>query len=283
MPTIQSLVSRALAEDVGRGDVTSEAVIPPNTQAVGRIVARRRAVVAGLEVAREIFRQVGGVAWRARAADGDSVRPGRAVAEVRGLARSILRGERVALNFVQRLSGTATLTRAFVDAVKGTGATILDTRKTTPGLRTLEKAAVRAGGGANHRMRLDDAAMIKDNHLAIARTVRAVGAAVEELRRRKGPRFQVEVEAQTAKQALAFAELDIDVLMLDNIPAATMRGLVRKLRAVRPRLILEASGGVTLKTARAIAKTGVDWISVGALTHSAPAADFSLDLAILRR
>jgi nicotinate-nucleotide pyrophosphorylase (carboxylating) len=278
--TLRSIVASALAEDIGRGDVTSDATIPPGTRAVGRLVARRNAVVAGLDVAREVFSQVRGVSWRSRARGGDTVRSGRVVAEVRGRARSILAGERVALNFLQRLSGTATLTRAFVDAVKGTGAKILDTRKTTPGLRLLEKAAVRAGGGMNHRFRLDDAALIKDNHIAASGSI---AAAVDELRRLRGPRFRIEIEAQSRSQALTFAELDIDVLMLDNMSPAGMRRLVGELRRIRPRLLIEASGGVTLKTVRAVAKTGVDWISVGALTHSAPAADFSLDLVLLRR
>ena len=276
MPTLKSIVSAALAEDVGRGDVTTEATIPPSTRAVGRIVARQKAVVAGLHVAREVFRQMGGTTWRARAKDGDRVRPGQVVAEIRGRARSILTGERVALNFIQRLSGTATLTRAFVDAVKGTGAKVLDTRKTTPGLRVLEKAAVLAGGGWNHRLGLYDAALIKDNHLAARPPLIEVIGTL----RRRGPRFRIEVEAQSRAHALAFAELDLDVLMLDNMSVTAMRRLVRDLRAIRPKLLIEASGGVTLKTVRAIAKTGVDWISVGALTHSAPAADFSLDLAL---
>jgi nicotinate-nucleotide pyrophosphorylase (carboxylating) len=276
MPTLTSIVSRALAEDLGRGDITSEAAVSSDARAVGRLVARRKGVVAGLEVAREVFRQAGAGAWRAHAMDGDAVKPGKVVAEVRGRARTILAGERVALNFIQRLSGTATLTRAYVEAVKGTGASILDTRKTTPGLRFLEKAAVRAGGGVNHRFGLYDAALIKDNHVALSGSV---AEAVAEVRRRRGPHFRIEIEAQSRRQALAFAELDIDVLMLDNMPAATLRRVVRELRSIRPKLLIEASGGVTLRTARAVAKSDVDWISVGALTHSAAALDFSLDLA----
>ena len=275
--TLRSIVASALAEDIGRGDITSDATIPPGTRAVGRLVARQEGVVAGLEVARQVFKQVRGVTWRPRAMDGEEIRPARVVAEVRGRARSILAGERVALNFLQRLSGTATLTRAFVDAVKGTGAKILDTRKTTPGLRALEKAAVRAGGGTNHRFGLNDAAIIKDNHIAASRSI---ASAIDEMRRLRGPRFRIEIEAQSRAQALAFAELDIDVLMLDNMPPSDMGRLVKEIRKLRPRLLIEASGGVTLKSVRAVAKTGVDWISVGALTHSAPAADFSLDLAL---
>ena len=271
MPSLKSIVAQALAEDIGRGDITTEATVPSPTRAIGRLVARQDAIVAGLDVAREVFRQMGGTTWRARAKDGDRVRRGQVVAEVKGRARSILTGERVALNFLQRLSGVATLTRRFVDAVKGTGAKILDTRKTTPGLRLLEKAAVRAGGGTNHRFGLFDAALIKDNHIAASESV-----GVEALRRR-GRGFRIEIEAQTRAQALRFAELDIDVLMLDNMKS--LRPLVAEIRRIRPKLLIEASGGVTLKTVRAIAKTGVDWISVGALTHSAPAVDFSLDLS----
>lgn len=278
MPTLKAIVSSALAEDIGRGDITSEVTIPGGTRAIGRIVARQKATVAGLDVAREVFRQVGGTAWSPRSKDGDAVRDGRVVAEIRGNARSILGGERVALNFIQRLSGTATLTRAFVDAVKGTRAKILDTRKTTPGLRLLEKAAVRAGGGMNHRMGLHDAALIKDNHIA-ARP--ALDEVVAGMRRRRGSRFRIEIEAQSRKHALLFADtLDIDVLMLDNMTPREMRRVVREVREIRPKLLIEASGGITLATVRAVAKTGVDWISVGALTHSAPAADFSLDLSL---
>jgi nicotinate-nucleotide pyrophosphorylase (carboxylating) len=277
MPTLKSIVSLALAEDIGRGDITTEATISPTTRAVGRLVARQDAVVAGLEAAREVFAQIGGTTWRGRAKNGDRVRRGRVVAEVRGLARSILTGERVALNFLQRLSGTATLTRRFVDAVQGTGAMILDTRKTTPGLRILERAAVIAGGGWNHRFGLYDAVLIKDNHLA---TRPPLAKIIASLIRRRGPMFAIEIEAQSRSQALAFAELEIDVLMLDNMSVTAMRRLVPELRAIRPELLIEATGGVTLQSVRAIAKTGVDRISVGALTHSAPAADFSLDLSL---
>lgn len=272
--TVRSLVRAALAEDVGRGDVTSEALIPASARSIGHLVAKQRAIVAGLDLAREAFRQVGAT-WTARAKDGDAVKPGGVVGVIRGRTRAILTAERVALNFVQQLSGVATFTRAFVSAVKGTGARILDTRKTTPGLRELEKAAVRAGGGTNHRMGLYDAALIKDNHIDASPSV---AEAVESLRRRRGAKFRIEIEAQSRAQALAWAELDIDVLMLDNIPVSAMRSLVKEIRKIRPKLLIEASGGVTLKTVRAIARTGVDWISVGALTHSAPAVDFSLDL-----
>lgn len=276
MPSLKAIVANALAEDVGRGDITSEVTIPASARSTGVIVARQHAVVSGLPVAREVFLQMGGVTWKGLARDGDRVRPGQVVASIRGRTRSILTGERVALNFIQRLSGVATLTRRFVDAVKGTGAMILDTRKTTPGLRALEKWAVLAGGGWNHRRSLNEAVLIKDNHLAarppLADVIRAL------LKRRLPLGICIEIEAQSRAQALAFAELEIDVLMLDNMSVKQMRALVREIRKIRPKLLIEASGGVTLETVRAVAKTGVDWISVGALTHSAPAVDFSLDL-----
>src|SRR5262245_34049365 len=214
MPTLKSIVSSALAEDNRRGDVTAEATVPSTSRAMARLVAKQTAIVAGLDVAREVFRQMGGTTWRARAKDGDHVRRGQVVADIRGRARSILTGERVALNFIQRLSGVATLTRRFVDAVKGTGAMILDTRKTTPGLRVLEKSAVLAGGGWNHRRNLNDAVLIKDNHLASRPPLAEVIARFQ--RRRLPLGILIEIEAQTRAQALAFAELDIDVLMLDN-------------------------------------------------------------------
>ncbi|MBI4563531.1 MAG: carboxylating nicotinate-nucleotide diphosphorylase [Planctomycetes bacterium] len=275
---VARLVAQALAEDVGSGDVTSEATIPFDRRAVGMIVLKRPAVICGLPLAREVFRRLGGAALAPLVKDGARARSGRAVARVTGKARSILTGERVALNFLQRLSGIATLTRAFVDAVRGTGARILDTRKTTPGCRLLERYAVRAGGGTNHRFGLFDAALIKDNHIQGAGDLEALRRAVAALRRRRGARFRIEIEAQTPEQALVFATWEVDALLLDNMSVAALRSLVPRLRRANPALTLEASGGVTLKSVRAIAATGVDWISVGALTHSAPAIDLSLDL-----
>jgi nicotinate-nucleotide pyrophosphorylase (carboxylating) len=280
---LRDLVERALDEDLGSGDVTSLYTVPPKRKAVGIFLAKQPMVVAGLDVAAEVFRQIGGTKFVPVAKEGAKVKNRAAVAEIAGNARSILAGERVALNFLQRLSGTATLTRQFVEKVRGTRAQILDTRKTTPGLRLLQKAAVRAGGGTNHRMGLYDAAMIKDNHVEAVGDEEALREAVLQIRAEKGPNFQIEVEAQNGDQALAFAQFDIDVLMLDNMAAAVMKKLVPFLRKLNPSMTIEASGGVTLKSVRAIAETGVDWISVGALTHSAPAADISLELHLPRR
>lgn len=277
---LASLVRQALAEDVGSGDVTSEALVPAALRASGRFTVKQPAVVAGLEAAREVFRQVGGVRFTATARDGDRVRPGASIATVSGKARSILLGERLALNLLQRLCGVATLTRAFVEKAKGTKARILDTRKTTPLLRDLEKAAVRAGGGLNHRRGLHDAALVKDNHIEAVGDAERLRDAVLALRLERGPGFQIEIEAQSEAQALRFATFPVDVLMLDNLPVPVMRRLVPAIRRIAPGLRIEASGGVNLATVRDVARTGVDWISVGALTHSAPAVDVSLDLRL---
>jgi nicotinate-nucleotide pyrophosphorylase (carboxylating) len=279
---IRESVRRALEEDVGAGDVTSLYTVPPKRKAVGIFLAKQAAVVAGLETATEVFRQIGGARFLPVVKEGARVKERATIAEIAGNARSILAGERTALNFLQRLSGTATLTRQFVEKVRGTRAQILDTRKTTPGLRLLQKAAVRAGGGTNHRMGLYDAAMIKDNHVEAAGDEEALREAVLALRAEKGPNFRIEVEAQTEEQALAFVTFDLDVLMLDNLAVPVMKKLVPFLRKLNPSLTIEASGGVTLKTVRAIAETGVDWISVGALTHSAPSVDISLELHLPR-
>ncbi len=280
---IRDSVRLALHEDLGSGDITSEFTVPPSRKAVGIFLAKQPAVVAGLDVAAETFRQVGGATFTPVAHDGAKVKKRAVIAEIAGKARSILAGERTALNFLQRLSGTATLTKQFVEKVRGTRAQILDTRKTTPGLRLLQKAAVKAGGGTNHRLGLYDAAMIKDNHVEAAGDEDSLRRAVLALRAKKGPGFRIEIEAQTVDQALAFARFDCDVLMLDNIPVAVMAKLVPVLRKLNPALVLEASGGVTLQTVRAIAETGVDWISVGALTHSAPSVDISLELHLPRK
>ena len=268
-------IAVALAEDVGSGDITSRYFVDADRTGLARIVAREPAIVAGTEAAAEVFRRVDprlSVAIFTR--EGSRVSPDDAVIEIRGSARSILTGERVALNFLQRLSGIATLTRRFVDAIAGSRAKILDTRKTTPGLRALEKAAVAAGGGTNHRFGLFDMVLVKDNHLA------ASGAA--ELSRRiaeirdQHPAMRIEVEADTLEQMRNFLESGVDLILLDNMNPDMLREAVR-LRGERA-VQFEASGGVNLNTVRAIADTGVDFISVGALTHSARAIDFSLEL-----
>lgn len=275
---IREIVRRALDEDLAGGDAASEATIPPSLRASGRVVAKTEGVVCGLEVAREVFRQAGGTAFVPAARDGARMRRGQALARVSGRARSILAAERTALNFLQQLSGVATLTRAFVERVRGTRARILDTRKTVPGLRALQKYAVRCGGGANHRRSLGDAALIKDNHLRAVGDPEAIREMVLALRLRRGPDFPIEIEAQSAEEALLFSTFPVDVVMLDNLPVATMRKLVPAMRKLNPGLTIEASGGVTLDTVRSIARTGVDRISVGALTHSARSVDLSLEL-----
>lgn len=264
--SVSDLVRRALEEDVGPGDITS-AILPPR-RVSGRFLAKSDLVLAGVDVAREVFRQTGAKAAFTRK-DGDFVRARTVFGTVSGSAVAVLSGERVALNFLQRLSGVATLTRRFVELAKP--AEIFDTRKTTPGLRALEKRAVLAGGGRNHRMGLYDQILIKDNHLEV------IG---EERLREILPTLPrpVEIEAATLDQAKFFATLPVDIILLDNFTVPGLRRAVREVRAIHPRVILEASGGVNLKTVRAIGRTGVDRISVGALTHSAPAADISLDL-----
>ncbi len=273
---VLQLIGMALAEDVGSGDVTSEYFVPPDRRARAFVVARAEGVLAGGDVAAEVFRRVdAATAVEVLLADGVHVAPGAMVMEVNGRARSLLTAERVALNFLQRLSGVATKTSHFVEAVKGTGAVILDTRKTTPGWRSLEKAAVRAGGGENHRMGLYDRAMVKDNHLVAEGGIGALAAAVARLKRDR-PEVEVEMEADTLEQAGAFLEMDgVDFLLLDNMENEEMTRVVGMRKPGGPKL--EASGGVTLDTVRGIAATGVDYISVGAITHSAVALDVSLE------
>ena len=271
-------IQNALAEDIGLGDLTSTFLVPPDHQSEARIFAKEDSVVAGTEAAAAVYRQVDPqIAITVRRKDGDSVRPGDTVLEIAGSTRSILTGERVALNFIQRLSGVATVTRKFVDAVAGTGAEILDTRKTTPGLRAFEKAAVKAGGARNHRMGLFDAVMVKDNHLL---SHPDLPAAIQDIRH-KYPKLLIEVEADSIEQVREFVRLEaLDVILLDNMSPEEIRKCVA-LR--RPGLKFEASGGVSLVTVRAIAETGVDYISVGQLTHSAPSIDFSLELCAIAK
>jgi nicotinate-nucleotide pyrophosphorylase (carboxylating) len=271
-------IQNALAEDIGPGDLTSIFLVPADHQSKARIFAKEDAVVAGTEAAREVYLQVDPqVVLTLQRKDGDSVRPGDTVLEIAGPTRSILTGERVALNFIQRLSGVATVTRKFVDAVAGTGAEILDTRKTTPGLRALEKAAVKAGGARNHRMGLFDAVMVKDNHLL---SHPDLPAAIQDIRH-KYPKLLIEVEADSIEQVREFVRLEgLDVILLDNMSPEEIRKCVA-LR--RPGLKFEASGGVSLVTVRTIAESGVDYISVGQLTHSAPSIDFSLELCAIAK
>ena len=268
-------IAIALAEDIGPGDLTSRYFVG-TVQGSARIFAKEPAVAAGIEIGAEVFRRVDPqVEVRVVLGDGASLLKDDAVLEINGAVRSILTAERVALNFIQRLSGTATLTRRFVEAVAGTRARILDTRKTTPGLRALEKAAVVAGGGVNHRFGLFDMVMVKDNHLAAGTPPDHLPAAIRRFRE-ENPGLRVELEADTLEQVrrfLAFA--GVDVILLDNMTCAQMAEAVA---LGAGRVQFEASGGVSLATVADIAATGVDFISVGALTHSAPAIDFSLEL-----
>ena len=268
-------IALALAEDIGAGDATVEFFIDPAQTASARIFAKERAVVAGANVAAETFARVDpSLTVGVERPDGMVVGPGDTVLTIQGRAGAILTGERVALNFLQRLSGVATLTRRFVDAVAGTKAKILDTRKTTPGLRALEKAAVVAGGGVNHRMGLYDMVMVKDNHLLADPDLQGAITRARAAR----PDLRIELEADNLGQVYIFLTLSgVDVILLDNMTPQDLRAAVNLGRAQGSRVQFEASGGVNLETVRAIAETGVQWISVGALTHSARALDFSLE------
>ena len=269
-------IAAALKEDIGKGDITTEFFVPDTLHASGRIVVHEPAVIAGTKAAAEIFRKVDPATdVQIVHADSDAVVASDVVIEVRGLARSILKAERVALNFLQRLCGIATLTRQFVDAVGNHPAKILDTRKTTPGLRVLEKAAVVAGGGVNHRSGLYDMVLVKDNHLAALGGLSGFADQIRQLRKER-PNIRIEVEADDLEQARAFVEIDgIDVILLDNMVPAQIR---EALALRRNNIKFEASGGITLKNVRRIAATGVDYISIGALTNSAPAVDLGLEM-----
>jgi nicotinate-nucleotide pyrophosphorylase (carboxylating) len=272
-------VAAALQEDIGDGDITTEFFVPETLRGAGRIVARQNAVVAGTRATAEVFRQVDPATdVQIHCDDGAIIAPGATIIEVRGLARSILKAERVALNFLQRLCGIATLTRQFVDAVGNHPAKVLDTRKTSPGLRSFEKAAVVAGGGVNHRFGLYDMVLVKDNHLAMIEGLSSFADRIRRLRAER-PNIRIEVEAENLEQARAFVEIDgIDVILLDNMTPAQIREVVA-LR--RNGIKFEASGGITLKNIKRVAATGVDYISVGALTNSAPAVDVALEMAHL--
>ena len=269
-------IAAALKEDIGDGDVTTEFFVPATLHATARIITRENAVVAGTGAAKDVFRQVDpSTDVQILCRDSDSVAAGDVIIEVRGLARSILRAERVALNFLQRLCGIATLTRQFVDAVGNPSTKILDTRKTTPGLRALEKAAVVAGGGANHRFGLYDMVIVKDNHLAALGELSGFADRICRLRQER-PNIRIEVEADNLEQVRAFVEVDgIDAILLDNMTPAQIR---EALALKRNNMKFEASGGITLKNVRRVAATGVDYISIGALTNSARAIDLALEM-----
>lgn len=277
---IDEIIDLALTEDLGQGDVTTEALIPGDQRGVGSIVAKERGILAGLEIAKKVFYRVDpGLSVDAFLQDGAEVEPGKAIAKVEGKVASILKAERVALNFLQRLSGIASETNRYVKLVNGLPVRILDTRKTTPSLRLLEKHAVKMGGGENHRMNLGDGILIKDNHLA---ALRCRGLSIKDIvsmaRQNNPRRLKVEVEAKTIEEAMEAADAGADIVMLDNMSLDDMRQAVK---AIQRHALIEASGGVTLDKVRAIAETGVDFISVGALTHSARALDLGLDIVSL--
>lgn len=279
---IHDTVQRALREDVGHGDLSTQAVVPPGTRAEATVLVKDAGVIAGLPLVEAVFAQVSSMLVVSRCVEeGRHVEAGTVIARVAGPARAILTGERVALNFVQRLSGIATLTAHYVAAVEGLPVRILDTRKTTPGLRALEKYAVAVGGGVNHRFGLYDAVMLKDNHLALlAAEGYSLSEAVQRARAAVGPLVRVEVEVESVEQAVLAVEAGADMILLDNMHPAALREAVA---AVGERATLEASGGITLETVRAVAETGVHYISTGALTHSVRSLDISLDLAVSQR
>jgi nicotinate-nucleotide pyrophosphorylase (carboxylating) len=269
--TVERVVLAALAEDIGAGDVTTEATVADDAVGTAELLVKEAGVVCGLRVAETAFRALDPeIRFEAFVSDGDDVEPPAVVARLTGSERAILTAERVALNFLGRLSGIATQTRRYMEAVEGTGAAVLDTRKTTPGLRALEKYAVAAGGGRNHRFGLDDAVLIKDNHLRAAGSIAAAVTLV-----RAATDLSVELECETLVQVGEALDAGVDAILLDNMPLDELRAAVA---LVDGRARVEASGGVTLDTIRAIAETGVDEISVGALTHSARSLDVSLEL-----
>jgi nicotinate-nucleotide pyrophosphorylase (carboxylating) len=271
---IEPIVRRALEEDLGRaGDITSELIIPAEQKASAKLVARRHGTIAGLIAAERTFHLVNpDLTFDVQAPDGSTVQAGTVLAHINGPARAILTGERVALNFAGHLSGIATMTRELVDAVKGTKARIVCTRKTTPGLRVLEKYAVRCGGGFNHRFGLDDAVLIKDNHIAAAGSITS---AVERARAGTAHMVKIEVEVDTLAQLEEALSIGVDTVLLDNM---SIENLKKAVALAKGRAVLEASGNITHETVAAVAATGVDYISSGAITHSAPNLDVALDL-----
>jgi nicotinate-nucleotide pyrophosphorylase (carboxylating) len=271
-----SQIGAFLAEDLGRGDITTQATVARMTRAKGRFLAKEKMVVAGLEAAEAVFSTLDAQQQiEAFASDGDEVEAGKVIARTSGFADVLLAGERLALNLMQRLSGIATLTRQYVRAIEGTGAEIVDTRKTTPGLRMLEKYAVLSGGARNHRFGLDDGVLIKDNHIALAGSV---SAAVKNAREKVGHLHKIEVEVSNERDLRAAIENEADIVLLDNLTPEETARMVSLARELAPKITLESSGGITLENVRAYALAGVDLISIGALTHSARAMDISFKI-----
>jgi len=276
---IEEIIDLALAEDLGRGDITTEALIPADQQGSAFVVVKKKGILAGINVAKQVFYRVDPqLKVEILLEDGASIKPGSKVAKVSGSIASILKAERVTLNFLQHLSGIASETSRYVARVKGLPVRIMDTRKTTPGLRSLEKYAVRVGGGENHRMNLGNGILIKDNHLAELRNRKLDIKEIVTIAKKNAPeRLPVEVEVRNTSEALAAVEAGADIVMLDNMNIEDMRKAVK---SIHSRALIEASGGITLENVRAVAETGVDFISIGALTHSARALDISLELEI---
>jgi nicotinate-nucleotide pyrophosphorylase (carboxylating) len=276
-PQVEQLIRSALEEDIGPGDITTLNTVPRESVGKGLFRAKKDGVVAGLVLIQKIFSLLDdAVKVRCLARDGDAVARGKVVAEAEGPVRALLMGERTALNFLQRLSGTATLTRSYVEAVKDFPCKLIDTRKTTPGFRTLEKYAVRMGGGTNHRFGLYDAALIKDNHIAAAGSITG---AVKQVRRQSPFMAKVEVECTNLDEVREAIAAGADVIMLDNM---NIQQMAEAVQVIDKRAWIEASGGITMETLREVAATGVDFISVGALTHSAPAVDFNMKIAAVK-
>jgi nicotinate-nucleotide pyrophosphorylase (carboxylating) len=273
---LYSQIGLFLREDLGRGDITTQATVMRNARARGRFMAKEKMVVAGLEAAEEVFNLLDQQQQiEAFVADGEEADAGKVIARTSGFADVLLAGERVALNLLQRLSGIATLTRSYVQAIEGTAAQIIDTRKTTPGLRMLEKYAVLLGGGRNHRLGLDDGVLIKDNHIALAG---GVGAAVSMARERIGHLHKIEVEVSNEAGLREAVKNGADIILLDNLTPEETQRMVGLSRSLAPQVTLESSGGITMENVRAYAEAGVDLISIGALTHSARAMDISFKI-----
>jgi nicotinate-nucleotide pyrophosphorylase (carboxylating) len=276
-PQVKQLINQALAEDLSRQDVTTKALIPENQMGKALTMVKGKGVIAGTDIAKKVFLKVDPkLEVNILISEGAEVKPGDVVAIIEGKTSSILKAERVALNFLQRLSGIASETAHYVQTVKGLPVYITDTRKTTPGLRTLEKYAVRVGGGKNHRMHLADGILIKDNHITVLhRRGLSIKEIVAKARQKAPPELKIEVEVKTPEEAIQAAEAGADIIMLDNMNLKDMR---RAVQQVKGKALIEASGGITLENVRAVAETGVDRISIGALTHSPKALDISLEL-----
>lgn len=272
---LQNLIDQALSEDIGSGDITTNALIPERMLTTATMVAKADGIIAGMEVAEAVFKRLSPeVVWRPLVKDGTFVGKGTLLVEMSGSFRALLSGERLALNFLQRMSGIATMTHLFVQQVANFGTKILDTRKTVPGLRLLDKYAVKAGGGKNHRIGLYDMVLIKDNHIKVAGGIRN---AVTQLRRQTPSHIKIEVETTTVEEVLEALEMKADIIMLDNMPNETMKKCVE---LIQHRALVEASGNMNMERVREVAATGVDFISIGALTHSVIALDISMNIKI---